>query len=118
MQNECGDPYRRAELLLDLAAQVKKINERLQIARRSVPDPDERSSQRAGFALLHLDKTSNDDPAMWQSDEEDALPRVPRHFRSTQSVGPTRRIRLEGADPLKVLGRAGFLPSPAGANGI
>ena len=68
-QNEV-DPYRRAECLLDLAAQVKKINERLQIARRSVPDPDERSSQRAGFALMQLDRT------VYESDDED-VPRTP-----------------------------------------
>ena len=64
MQNECGDPHRRAECLLDLAVQVKRIDERLQIARRSMPDPDVRSSQRAGFALLHLDKT------VYESDDE------------------------------------------------
>ncbi len=64
MQNEV-DPCRRTECLLDLAVQVKMINERLQIARRSMPDPDERSSQRAGFALMQLDRT------VYESDDED-----------------------------------------------
>jgi len=64
MQNEV-DPCRRTECLLDLAVQVKMINERLQIARRSMPDPDERSSQRAGFALMQLDRT------VYEFDDED-----------------------------------------------
>ena len=66
MQNE-GDPYRRAECLLDLAAQVKKINERLQIARRS-----------AGFALMQLDRT------VYESDDED-VPRTPPPTESVES---------------------------------
>ncbi len=77
MQNEV-DPCRRTECLLDLAVQVKKINERLQIARRSMPDPDERSSQRAGFALMQLDRT------VYESDDED-VPRTPPPTESVES---------------------------------
>ena len=77
-----------------LADQAKRIGDILEIAERSRPDPCQRSSQAAGFALLQLDKAWNDDPTMWQSDEEDALPRVPRPSRHSRcSPGPATCTR-------------------------
>ena len=84
-----------------LAGQGKRIGDILEIAERSRPDPCQRSSQAAGFALLQLDKAWNDDPAMWQSDEEDALPRVPRASRQSRhsrcSPGPATCTRAPGS---------------------